>query len=314
MRIRSSVSSRDGTACGAVASTSRSAAGTRSSYEDEEVPLVLAATPIGDPRDASARLRDAIAGADVIAAEDTRRLRRLAAALEVAITAKVVAVYDAVERGRSAALLDEVEAGRTVLVVSDAGVPLVSDPGFALLTGAIARDLQVTVLPGPSAVTAAIAVAGVPVDRWCFEGFLPRKAGERRARLAVLARDPRALVIFESPRRLAATLADVAGVFGAGRRAAVCRELTKTHEEVRRGSVAELADWAATSVVLGEVTVVIAGAPTEPVEVDPEALCRDVETRIAHGATRRDAVDEVATARGLSRRVVYDAATRRSSP
>jgi 16S rRNA (cytidine1402-2'-O)-methyltransferase len=274
------------------------------------VPLVLAATPIGDPRDASPRLRDALAAADVIAAEDTRRLRRLAGALDVALSAKVIAVYDAVERGRAKALLDEVEAGRTVLVVSDAGVPLVSDPGYALVTGAIARELAVTVLPGPSAVTAAIVVAGVPVDRWCFEGFLPRKAGERRTRLAQLAGDPRALVLFESPRRLAATLLDLAGAFGPDRRAAVCRELTKTHEEVRRGPLSDLADWAASHEVLGEVTVVIAGAPEQPPVIDPEALRREVEARVTAGATRRDAVDAVAGESGLPRRVVYDAATR----
>ena len=280
---------------------------------NERVPLVLAATPIGDPRDASQRLREALADADVIAAEDTRRLRRLAGALGVEITAKVVAVYDAVERGRSAALLDEVAAGHTVVLVSDAGVPLVSDPGYVLVTEAIARGLPVTVLPGPSAVTAAVAVAGVPVDRWCFEGFLPRKGGERRARLAELAGDARALVIFESPRRVAATLADLASAFGADRLAAVCRELTKTHEEVRRGPLSELADWAAASDVLGEVTVVIAGAPATAPAVDPEALRRDVEARVTAGATRRDAVDAVAVESGLSRRVVYDIATKKSS-
>lgn len=281
---------------------------------NERVPLVLAATPIGDPRDASSRLRDALADADVIAAEDTRRLRRLASALEVVVRAKVVAVYDAVERGRAAGLLDEVAAGRTVLLVSDAGVPLVSDPGFVLLTGAIARELPVTVLPGPSAVTAAVAVAGVPVDRWCFEGFLPRRGGERRTRLAELAVDPRAQVIFESPRRLAATLADLESVFGSDRRAAVCRELTKTHEEVRRGTLADLAAWAAARDVLGEVTVVIAGASPTVTEVDPSALRRDVEARVAGGATRRDAIDQVTAATGLSRRVVYDAATMKSTP
>lgn len=281
---------------------------------NERVPLVLAATPIGDPRDASSRLREALADADVIAAEDTRRLRRLASALEVVVRAKVVAVYDAVERGRAAGLLDEVAAGRTVLLVSDAGVPLVSDPGFVLLTGAIARELPVTVLPGPSAVTAAVAVAGVPVDRWCFEGFLPRRGGERRTRLAELAVDPRAQVIFESPRRLAATLADLESVFGSDRRAAVCRELTKTHEEVRRGTLADLAAWAAARDVLGEVTVVIAGASPTVTEVDPSALRRDVEARVAGGATRRDAIDQVTAATGLSRRVVYDAATMKSTP
>jgi 16S rRNA (cytidine1402-2'-O)-methyltransferase len=274
------------------------------------VPLVLAATPIGDPRDASQRLRDALAEADVIAAEDTRRLRRLAGALGVEVTAKVVAVYDAVERGRSTALLDEVAAGRTVVLVSDAGVPLVSDPGHVLVSAAVARDLPVTVLPGPSAVTAAVAVSGIPVDRWCFEGFLPRKAGERRTRLAELARDARALVIFESPRRLAVTLADLVGAFGASRRATVCRELTKTHEEVRRGELSELAAWAADHDVLGEVTVVIAGAPATAPEVDPEALRREIETRVTAGASRRDAVDAVAAETGLPRRVVYEAATK----
>lgn len=274
------------------------------------MPLVLAATPIGDARDASARLVEALTQADVIAAEDTRRLRRLASSLGIALTAKVVAVYDAVERGRSGALLDAVAAGRTVVLVSDAGVPLVSDPGYQMLTAAIERDLPVTVLPGPSAVTAAVAVAGVPVDRWCFEGFLPRKAGERRARLAELAADPRALVVFESPKRVAVTLADLAAGFGADRRAAVCRELTKTHEEVRRGRLGELAAWAAGTEVLGEVTLVIAGAQRTPAAVDPAALRDEVGELVAAGASRRDAVDAVALAHGLSRRVVYDAATR----
>src|SRR5262249_9655689 len=156
-----------------------------------------------------------------IAAEDTRRLRRLASDLGVRLTAKVVAVYDAVERDRARGLLDAVEAGQSVVLISDAGMPLVSDPGHALVTGAIARDLPVTVLPGPSAVTAAVAVSGVPVDRWCFEGFLPRKAGERRTRLAELATDPRATVFFESPRRVAVTLAELVVGFGGDRRAAV---------------------------------------------------------------------------------------------
>jgi 16S rRNA (cytidine1402-2'-O)-methyltransferase len=276
---------------------------------NEAVPLILAATPIGDPRDASERLRDALATADVIAAEDTRRLRRLAGALGVVLPGKVVALYDAVERGRAGGLLEAVAAGQTVLVVSDAGVPLVSDPGYVLVSGAVARDLPVTVLPGPSAVTAAVAVAGVPVDRWCFEGFLPRRSGERRARLAALAGDSRALVLFESPRRLAATLADLASAFGADRRGAVCRELTKTHEEIRRGGLAELADWAAQHEVLGEVTVVVAGAPEQPTTVDPASLRRTVEARVAAGASRRDAVDAVAAETGVSRRLVYQAAT-----
>lgn len=275
---------------------------------NEQVPLVLAATPIGDARDASPRLAEALATADVVAAEDTRRLRRLAGALGVQISGRVVALYDAVERGRAAGLLDEVEAGKTVVVVSDAGVPLVSDPGHVLVTEAIARDLPVTALPGPSAVTTAIALSGVPVDRWCFEGFLPRKSGERRTRLAELAADQRAVVLFESPKRLAASLTDLAAVFGSGRQGAICRELTKTHEEVRRGTLAELAAWAGERDVLGEVTLVVAGADPKARTVDPGLLRSEVESRMAAGLTRRDAVDGVAAANGLSRRVVYDAA------
>jgi 16S rRNA (cytidine1402-2'-O)-methyltransferase len=282
---------------------------------NEPVPLVLAATPIGDPDDASPRLRRALETADVIAAEDTRRLRRLAATLGVTMSGRLVAVYDAVERSRCAALLAEVAEGATVLVVTDAGMPLVSDPGHVLVTQAVAAGLGVTVIPGPSAVVAAVAVAGIPVDRFCVEGFLPRKAGERRTRLAELAADPRALVLFEAPHRLAASLADIAAVFGDDRRAAVCRELTKTHEEVRRGTLAELAAWAATSQVRGEITVVVAGASEIRQPVGDDVLATEVAERMAAGSTRRDAVDQVAAARGLARRVVYAAATaRRTAP
>jgi 16S rRNA (cytidine1402-2'-O)-methyltransferase len=281
-----------------------------SSYErlNERVPLVLAATPIGDPRDASARLIEALGSADVVAAEDTRRLRRLAGSLGITLTGRVVALYDAVERGRSGGLLDEVAAGSTVVVVSDAGVPLVSDPGYLLLTEAIARGLPVTALPGPSAVTTAVALSGVPVDRWCFEGFLPRRSGERRSRLSELADDPRAVVFFESPKRIAASLTDLVAVFGADRRAAVCRELTKTHEDIRRDTLGELAAWAADHEVLGEVTLVVAGADRRSRHVDPSALRDEVAALVAAGSTRRDAIDAVAASTGLARRVVYAAA------
>jgi 16S rRNA (cytidine1402-2'-O)-methyltransferase len=270
------------------------------------MPLVIAATPIGDADDASARLRRALETADVIAAEDTRRLHRLASTLGVTLSGRVVAVYDAVERGRAGALLDEVEAGRTVLVVTDAGMPLVSDPGHVLVTEAVARGLAVTVLPGPSAVTAAIAVAGVPAERFCFEGFLPRRGSERRTRLAELAPDPRALVAFESPRRLPASLRDLVAVFGGERPAAVCRELTKTYEEVRRGTLAELAEWAADHEVKGEITLVIAGAQRAPAQVVPAVLRAEVAAQVASGSSRRDAVDAVAGLHGLSRRQVYE--------
>jgi 16S rRNA (cytidine1402-2'-O)-methyltransferase len=270
------------------------------------MPLVVAATPIGNPDDASPRLLRTLETADVIAAEDTRRLRRLASTLGVTISGRLIAVYDAVERGRSRGLLDEVEAGRTVVLVTDAGMPVVSDPGYVLVSEAVARGLEVTVLPGPSAVTAAVAVAGIPAERFSFDGFLPRRAGERRTRLAELAADPRALVAFESPRRLATSLTDLASAFGGERRAAVCRELTKTYEEVRRGTLAELAEWAAASDVRGEITLVIAGADGEVAEVVPAALREEVTALVAGGSTRRDAVDAVAALHGLSRRAVYE--------
>lgn len=269
------------------------------------MPLVLAATPIGDPDDASPRLRRLLEDADVIAAEDTRRLRRLASTLGVTINGRVIAVYDVVERGRAAAVLDAVEAGQTVLVVTDAGMPLVSDPGHVLVTEAVARGLAVTVVPGPSAVTAAIAVAGIPADRFCFEGFLSRRGGERRTRLAELSQDTRAVVVFESPRRLSAALADMVTAFGGDRRAAVCRELTKTYEEVRRGTLTELAEWAAGHEVRGEITLVIAGAERSAAPVEADVLREEVAAQVAGGSSRRDAVDAVAAVHGLSRRQVY---------
>jgi 16S rRNA (cytidine1402-2'-O)-methyltransferase len=275
------------------------------------MPLVLAATPIGNVADASPRLRAALATADVVAAEDTRRLNRLAAALDVTVTGRVVSFYDAVEAARTPSLLADLVAGRTVVLVSDAGTPLVSDPGHRLVAAAVDAGVPVTVIPGPSSVLAAIAVAGLPADRWCFEGFLPRRAGERRRRLAELASEPRTLVFFEAPHRLAATLADLAAAFGADRAAAVCRELTKTYEEVRRGPLADLADWA-TGGVRGEIVVVVAGASgsSAVVEVDDATLAAAVAVLVADGLTRRDAVDRVATSHGTARRWVYAAATR----
>ncbi len=221
--------------------------------------LVLAATPLGDSRDASPRLVEALGTADVIAAEDTRRLRSLAAALGVTPAGRVVSFYDAVETARLDGLAGAIEQGQTVLLVTDAGMPSVSDPGFRLVAACVAKDLPVTCLPGPSAVTTALALSGLPCERFCFEGFAPRKDGERRRFFADLADEPRTAVFFESPHRIAATLALAAEVLGADRRAAVCRELTKTYEQIRRGGLAELAEWAADG-VRGEVTVVLAGA------------------------------------------------------
>lgn len=268
--------------------------------------VLLAATPLGRPEDASARLRDALASAPVIAAEDTRRLRRLCADLGVTVTGRVVSFFDANEGARVPALLDALGDGSDVLVVTDAGMPSVSDPGYRLVTAAVADGYEVTVLPGPSAVLAALAVSALPVDRFCFEGFLPRKAGERRRALAALADEPRTLVFFEAPHRLADALRDLAEAFGADRRAAVCRELTKTHEEVVRGTLGELADWA-TGEVRGEITLVVGGAAARADNVTPDVLAAEVAAREAAGETRKAAIAAIALAHNLPKRSVFDA-------
>ncbi len=267
--------------------------------------LVLAGTPIGDPADASPRLVRELAGADVVAAEDTRRLRRLARDLGVELTGRVVSYYDANEAGRTPELVEAMQAGQRVLLVTDAGMPSVSDPGYRLVAAAVEAGLPVTAVPGPSAVLTALALSGLPVDRFCFEGFLPRKAGERARRLAELATEPRTMVFFEAPHRLAVALTAMADGLGADRPAAVCREMTKTYEEVRRAGLAELAAWAADG-VRGEVTVVVAGAG--PVEAAaPEDLVAEVEGLVAAGVRLKEATAEVASRQGVSRRVLYDA-------
>lgn len=267
--------------------------------------LVLAGTPIGDVADASPALLAALTSANVIAAEDTRKLRDLAARLGIAIEAKVVSHFEGNEAARAQALVAEIAAGARVVVVTDAGMPLVSDPGFRLVNAVIEAGMKVRVVPGPSAVLAALAVSGLPTDRFCFEGFLPRKAGERSRRLAELATEPRTMIFFEAPHRLGAALTGMSDAFGAGRPAAVCRELTKTYEEIRRGPLADLAGWAAAG-VRGEITVVVGGAPAE--ELDPALAAALVAELVEAGATFRSAVDEVAAERGWPRKAVYAAA------
>jgi 16S rRNA (cytidine1402-2'-O)-methyltransferase len=243
----------------------------------------------------------------VVAAEDTRRLRRLADDLGIEIRGRVVSYFEANEQQRTAALLDELRAGSRVVVVTDAGMPSVSDPGYRLVSAAVERDITITAVPGPSAVLTALAVSGLPVDRFCFEGFLPRKAGERSRRLAALASEERTMVFFEAPHRTQAALAAMAEAFGADRRAAVARELTKTHEEVRRAGLADLVDWAAQG-VRGEVTIVVEGASLlSDVPTDPASLAELVADAEAQGSTRKDAILEVARLAGIPKRVVYDA-------
>jgi len=271
--------------------------------------LVLAGAPIGQTGDASPRLRAALESADVIAAEDTRRLRRLAADLGARIGGRVVSYYDANEEARAAELVDALREGATVLVITDAGMPGVSDPGYRLTTLAIEAGATVTALPGPSAVTTALAVSGLPSDRFCFEGFPPRKPGERARRFAALADEPRTMVFFEAPHRLAACLAAMAEAFGADRPAAVCRELTKTYEEVRRGPLGELARWAQDG-VKGEITIVVGGHVPSRGEPDLAALVAEVARRTAEGAGRKEAVAAVAKEAGVPKRVLYDAVHR----
>ncbi len=272
--------------------------------------LVLAATPIGRVEDASARLAAELAGADVIAAEDTRRLRRLCTELGVTPVGRVVSYFEGNEAARTPSLVEALLAGERVLLVTDAGMPSVSDPGFRLVAAAVTQDIEVTSVPGPSAVLTALAVSGLPVDRFCFEGFLPRKAGERARRLAALAAEQRTMVFFEAPHRTAATLAAMAEAFGADRAAAVCRELTKTHEEVRRGPLVELVAWAGDG-VRGEVTLVVTGAaPHAEVGADPEQWRELVAGLESDGMTRKDAILDVARRAGVPKREVYDAVHR----
>jgi 16S rRNA (cytidine1402-2'-O)-methyltransferase len=269
--------------------------------------LLLGATPLGQPSDASPRLIKALGDAEVVAAEDTRRVRTLAKALGVAITGRVVSMFDQVEAARVPALVDEIKAGATVLLVSDAGMPLISDPGYRMVVACVEAGIPVTCLPGPSAVTTALAVSGLPSEKFCFEGFAPRKSGARKTWLASLADERRTCVFFESPRRLAACLLDAVEQLGGARPAVICRELTKVHEEVVRGSLEELAAWAADG-VLGEVTVVLAGA--SPAADIPSLVAR-VQDLVAEGARVKDACTEVAAAHpGVRSRQLYDAVLR----
>jgi 16S rRNA (cytidine1402-2'-O)-methyltransferase len=268
--------------------------------------LILAATPIGRAADASARLAEELAGADVVAAEDTRRLRRLCGDLGVHPRGQVVSYFEANEVTKTPQLVEQLQAGLRVLLVTDAGMPSVSDPGYRLVAAAVAAGVDVTAIPGPSAVPTALAVSGLPVDRFCFEGFLPRKPGERARRLAALAREERTMVFFEAPHRTHAALVALAEAFGGDRPAAVCRELTKTHEEVRRGALAALVAWAEGE-VRGEVTLVVAGAPPGAgAPSTPDELRARVAELEDEGHSRKQAIAATAKEAGVPKREVYD--------
>ena len=264
--------------------------------------IVLAATPIGNLADASARLREMLATADVVAAEDTRRTVDLARGLGVGISGRLVALHDHNERERADAVVAEAAAGAQVLLVTDAGMPTVSDPGYRLVTAAVAAGVEVTVLPGPSAALAALAVSGLPTDRFAFEGFLPRKGGERDRALAALAAERRTLVFFEAPHRLAESLGAMATAFGEARAASVSRELTKTYEETRRGTLGDLARWAAQG-VKGEIVVCVAGAA--PRELGLEQAVVEAVARVHQGERAKEVARELAPLVGVPARDLY---------
>jgi len=266
--------------------------------------LILAATPIGNLGDATARLRDALTSVPVIAAEDTRMTQHLIRALGLTTKARLVSLHDHNERDRAGEIA-ELAREDDVLVITDAGMPTVSDPGFVLVREAAELGVPVTVLPGPSAVLVALALSGLPTDRFCFEGFLPKKSGERAAALAALSAERRTMVFFETPHRIAESLAELAAAFGSDRPAAVARELTKLHEEVVRGTLAELAERFVEG-ARGEFCVVVGGA--EPVAADEGAALARVLELVAGGASLKDAAAAVAAATGLAKNALYDAA------
>ena len=268
--------------------------------------VVLLGAPLGNVGDASARLREVLSTADVIAAEDTRRLARLTRDLGVTVTGRVVSYFEGNDERRTPELVEALAGGAVVAVVTDGGMPSVSDPGFRLVRAALDAGYPVTAAPGPSAVTTALALSGLPSDRFVFEGFLPRTGSHRRSRLRELAAEPRTLVFFEAPHRITGMLADAAATFGDERPAAVCRELTKTYEEIRRDTLTELTAWATREEPRGEITVVVGGAPPRPAERPADDDLRAaVAEREAAGSSRRDAIQAVADEYGIRKREVY---------
>jgi len=269
--------------------------------------LILAATPLGNPGDASARLKAAIESATIIAAEDSRRFHRLCADIETTFTARVLSFFEGNEEDRTRELLSELQSGATVLVLSDAGMPTISDPGFRLMRDAIELGIDVSVIPGPSAVTMAVALSGLPTDRFTFEGFPPRASGARISTFEKLRHEERTMVFFEAPHRLGDSLGDAVSVFGAERKAAICREMTKRYEETIRGSLAQLSSWADANEVLGEITLVIAGASEDSAATTAEEMVARVREFEGAGMDRKGAIASVAQEFGIAKRVVYAA-------
>lgn len=268
--------------------------------------LVLGGTPIGNLADASDRLRTELATADLIAVEDTRKLRTLASGLGVRTRGRVIVNHDHNETERSATIVQAVQDGQRVLLLSDAGMPTISDPGYVAAAAVAEAELPVTVVPGPSAALTALALSGLPTGRFTFEGFLARKGSERTRRLASLAGEERTMIFYESPHRTATTLADFVSTFGPERRGTVSRELTKLHEEVCRGTLAELNAWAAAERIRGEIVIIVEGAPA-PQTPEAEDLTQLVLDRVAAGERLKAACAAVAAETGASKRELYEA-------
>lgn len=275
--------------------------------------LILAATPLGNVLDASPRLTQALLNADLIAAEDTRKARRLFQDLALDIKAHVISLFEENEIEKIPDLISKLQSGQTIVVISDAGTPAISDPGFKLINKAIEEKISITVLPGPSAVISALVLSGLPTDRFSFEGFIPRKGKERNEILNNLNKESRTMILFESPRRTKDTLEDILNLVGENRKAAMVREISKTYEEVIRGTIKELVNWATNNEVLGEITLVIAGlnSSIKP-EVDEDAV-KSVKDLVSNGMSFKDAVSQISTQRGLSRSKLYEASLRLDS-
>jgi len=267
--------------------------------------IILAATPIGNMGDASARLISWLGNADIVAAEDTRRLHRLVTSLGVSVSGRIVSYHEHNEAAKTPELLAQVQSGKVLLMVTDAGMPSVSDPGYRLVAAAVEAGVRVTSAPGPSAVLTALALSGLPTDRFCFEGFLPRKSGERASRLHELSVEPRTMVFFEAPHRLETMLRALHTAFGPARQGAVCRELTKTYEEVIRKPLSGLLEWAETAEIRGEIAIVVAGATTDP--GTPEDHVAAVNALMEQGMRMKEAVAVIAHDVHVSKRELYSA-------
>jgi len=271
------------------------------------VTLTLAATPLGNPGDASPRLKAAIESAEIIAAEDSRRFHRLASDLGVTFTAKIISFFDGNESVRTEEVLGFLQAGKRVLVVSDAGMPIISDPGFRLTRDAIALNIPIVVIPGPSAPTMALALSGLATDRFTFEGFLSRSTGARQSHLESLRFEERTMIFFEAPHRITECLTDAVATFGADRQAAICREMTKTYEETVRGTLEELLVWSTSKEILGEITMVIAGVPAGSATKTADEMVARVREFESAGMDRKEAIATVAKEFELPKKVVYAA-------